>query len=628
LTDRLGSIREIANNTTGAFIHEVSYGGFGNVESESSPANGDRYKFTGREFFVEIGLYDYRARTYDAIIGRFNQEDPLFMTDVNPYRYVGNNPVNFIDPLGMVGEGRPHPHHVFSQKYRAKIESLFPGLDIDDYVIQDVQQDDVFDSKGQLKSKGVHGSTTAATRNAMANATLNGQKWKGVRGGDWNNRWHAVLNSDQFKALTPAEQRIKVLETLRDLAEEHNIDLSKVNKVYPSTLKPVDPAATQSQQNLAKLYQTNNVKVDPQKHPHFSKLTGQTPAPTTGTPAQVKPTAPGGAQPAPGKLKQTIKKLGKKLKDNKGNIASVIVGGVIAWIFGQGEQAFAGEPTQGQPGAPAPGNRPSDYADTVGDIAMDTAELYVQNKLTDLILQKLGQLPTNPPAAKPLPTNPSAVKPSVGGAVSNLIVFSWAVDLLTESPAIGTLLGDAINVHVLGREHSADYYETRDEYIKGGDDFMNQNRLEQARRTLLSPVETLMSLTALLGHEIDRGDAAEQIGQHAERQREQMLIDQAQRARPEFDREAQANREKLKADIDNLRSQITKLQAELAERRQAYAASGFFSDLWLDFKQDFGFDRHLDKSQSILEGIRWREASLPGLQERLTQMEGALKQAP
>jgi RHS repeat-associated protein len=101
LTDRLGSVREVANNTTGAFIDEVSYGGFGNVESETTPANGDRYKFTGREFFAEIGLYDYRARTYDATIGRFQQEDPIFMMDVNPYRYVRNRPTNYTDPSGQ-----------------------------------------------------------------------------------------------------------------------------------------------------------------------------------------------------------------------------------------------------------------------------------------------------------------------------------------------------------------------------------------------------------------------------------------------------------------------------------------------------------------------------------------------
>jgi RHS repeat-associated protein len=129
LTDRLGSIREIANNTTGAFIDEVTYGGFGNIESETTPANGDRYKYTGREFFVEIGLYDYRLRTYDAIIGRFNQEDPLFMTDVNPYRYVGNQPTGFTDPSGLVAlAASPDALMDLPQGYNQGIDRWWNGL--------------------------------------------------------------------------------------------------------------------------------------------------------------------------------------------------------------------------------------------------------------------------------------------------------------------------------------------------------------------------------------------------------------------------------------------------------------------------------------------------------------------
>jgi RHS repeat-associated protein len=51
----------------------------------------------------ETGNYYYRVRYYDAETGRFLNEDPLttalYMS--NPYVYVGNSPLNFIDPLGM-----------------------------------------------------------------------------------------------------------------------------------------------------------------------------------------------------------------------------------------------------------------------------------------------------------------------------------------------------------------------------------------------------------------------------------------------------------------------------------------------------------------------------------------------
>jgi len=49
------------------------------------------------------GLYYMRARYYDAETGRFVSEDPIGFGggDVNLYSYVGNNPINFIDPLGL-----------------------------------------------------------------------------------------------------------------------------------------------------------------------------------------------------------------------------------------------------------------------------------------------------------------------------------------------------------------------------------------------------------------------------------------------------------------------------------------------------------------------------------------------
>lgn len=57
---------------------------------------------TSREWDDEAGLYFYRARYYDAQIGRFITEDPIGFDggDVNFYAYVQNNPVNFIDPFG------------------------------------------------------------------------------------------------------------------------------------------------------------------------------------------------------------------------------------------------------------------------------------------------------------------------------------------------------------------------------------------------------------------------------------------------------------------------------------------------------------------------------------------------
>ncbi|WP_286467072.1 RHS repeat-associated core domain-containing protein [Myroides sp. DF42-4-2] len=56
----------------------------------------------------ELGfnVYDYGARNYDAAIGRWMIVDPLAeeFPGWNPYHYVHNNPMNLIDPTGMIGE--------------------------------------------------------------------------------------------------------------------------------------------------------------------------------------------------------------------------------------------------------------------------------------------------------------------------------------------------------------------------------------------------------------------------------------------------------------------------------------------------------------------------------------------
>ena len=103
LADRLGSVRQILG-ASGAVLDEISYDSFGGILSESNPSQGDRFKFTGREYSPELGIYYYRARWYDPGSGRFISQDPIGFSagDVNLYRYVGNAPGDATDPSGLV----------------------------------------------------------------------------------------------------------------------------------------------------------------------------------------------------------------------------------------------------------------------------------------------------------------------------------------------------------------------------------------------------------------------------------------------------------------------------------------------------------------------------------------------
>jgi len=99
--DSLGSITELTD-AVGTVIQSYTYSSFGKIESQLDPNFIQPYAFTARELDVETGLYHYRSRYYDPSSGRFSQEDPIgFNGGINFYTYVGNNPLNFVDPEGL-----------------------------------------------------------------------------------------------------------------------------------------------------------------------------------------------------------------------------------------------------------------------------------------------------------------------------------------------------------------------------------------------------------------------------------------------------------------------------------------------------------------------------------------------
>jgi RHS repeat-associated protein len=101
LTDRLGSVRNVTNNS-GVVQDTMTYDGYGNIQTETNGSSGGRYKFTGREQDTETGLQFNRARYYDPRVGRWTSQDPLGFAagDANLYRYVQNSPLNYVDSTG------------------------------------------------------------------------------------------------------------------------------------------------------------------------------------------------------------------------------------------------------------------------------------------------------------------------------------------------------------------------------------------------------------------------------------------------------------------------------------------------------------------------------------------------
>ena len=98
--DHLGSVRDLTG-ATGTPIGRYSFDPWGRpiVSSGSEPiAPG----FTGHEAGEPAGVWLTAFRPYSADLGRFLSSDPIGLAGgLNQYKYPANNPIAFIDPLGL-----------------------------------------------------------------------------------------------------------------------------------------------------------------------------------------------------------------------------------------------------------------------------------------------------------------------------------------------------------------------------------------------------------------------------------------------------------------------------------------------------------------------------------------------
>jgi len=95
-----GTVRGMASFRTGMKVKEYNEYPWGDAVADTGIVV--RYRFAGREYDSESGLYYMRARYYDPATGRWISEDPIGIEGGgNLYAYAGNDPVNFSDPSGL-----------------------------------------------------------------------------------------------------------------------------------------------------------------------------------------------------------------------------------------------------------------------------------------------------------------------------------------------------------------------------------------------------------------------------------------------------------------------------------------------------------------------------------------------
>jgi len=112
--DHLNTPR-VATDGTNKVVWRWDSDAFGTSTANEDP-DGDGVKFTynprfpGQYFDKETNLHYNYFRDYEPSTGRYVQSDPIGLRGgLNTYGYVGGNPVNYVDPLGLAASPALRP---------------------------------------------------------------------------------------------------------------------------------------------------------------------------------------------------------------------------------------------------------------------------------------------------------------------------------------------------------------------------------------------------------------------------------------------------------------------------------------------------------------------------------------
>ncbi|MBU0678144.1 MAG: RHS domain-containing protein [Verrucomicrobia bacterium] len=112
LTDHLGSVHAVTDED-GQIVESYRYDAWGRVlgvyDGTGKPINesaiDNHYLWQGRWYSWDTDLYYFRARWYESVSDRWLSRDPIGISGgLNQYVFCGDDPLNWIDPLGLCAE--------------------------------------------------------------------------------------------------------------------------------------------------------------------------------------------------------------------------------------------------------------------------------------------------------------------------------------------------------------------------------------------------------------------------------------------------------------------------------------------------------------------------------------------
>ena len=168
----------VVNHKTGPVLEVSNYRAFGTeivtLSAKSFGKLENKYKYNGKELQSKefsdgsgIDEYDYGARHYDALIGRWMVIDPLSEVSRrwSVYNYCYNNPLRFIDPDGMYSSAFQRTDNLSTDQW---IEATRPGAD--PYLSRQYSEEN---KQAERETKNSPSNNLLAQSNAKATGSSN-----------------------------------------------------------------------------------------------------------------------------------------------------------------------------------------------------------------------------------------------------------------------------------------------------------------------------------------------------------------------------------------------------------------------------------------------------------------------
>lgn len=231
LTDHLGNVRVSigrATATSAEVLQEDEYYAFGLNVNRKDASSGNRYLYNGKELQPDmaLGVYDYGARFYDPVIGRWTTVDPSSedggQESLTPYQYGLNNPIRYDDPDGRcpscprAGLGS-NPLYVMGEGFRQMMQTAASAID---KVFVSVSE-----TTSTIIAKFSAGRSTTTVSVDATNTTTARPNFAGYLNQHGKNTPSEPIVSIANKTKVEVVQKVEVKSTIRGL------DVKSTNKI-------------------------------------------------------------------------------------------------------------------------------------------------------------------------------------------------------------------------------------------------------------------------------------------------------------------------------------------------------------------------------------------------------------